>query len=471
MNENIKKGLTGKFPAMKYLYPYYQNPSVRAEDDAELLSITNNNDGGIQIVVKHIASNELYTERFQTEEDCIAAGWGWVLQGDRVDDYYPDDSLKDTVSQTDQNTITNSIPNPDIKSYTYESINVKESRGINKGYIYYLSDERDIYYAEFYSDPFVSIAEDWDWEVEKKIRDWSYTIFSGREREARDIFNIMKSEKDSGDILVMEEIYYAYEYYDEIGEYKIMVNSPKDFKKRKVIVTEKNKENINNLKENIMDMATSYGYDWETIIESIAGEIKSISDNKVYFDKNDICYMIEIDGDELEVSEVKELAELKIDESIGEYEIASFIQNVCDVKHGENYEDYTVNDGVSYEEPVDMNMNTGMGMSNDYYESKYNNLQKCVLSEDFEITIGDDILILEKGDAIYFSENIMNEEVDIKKIIKDLQGNFSGSNENQMKGIQLLKGLSTSDEDIANEFMNKLDKATSKISKEVLKEE
>lgn len=60
---------------------------------------------------------------------------------------------------------------------------------------------------------------------------------------------------------------------------------------------------------------------------------------------------------------------------------------------------------------------------------------------------------------------------DIKKIIKDLQSNFDGSNENQMQGIQLLKGLATSEDDLANEFMKELNKATTDISKKVLKQE
>ena len=37
---------------------------------------------------------------------------------------------------------------------------------------------------------------------------------------------------------------------------------------------------------------------------------------------------------------------------------------------------------------------------------------------------------------------------DVKQVIKDLQGNFSGSNADQMKAVQLLKGLATSDEPI-----------------------
>jgi hypothetical protein len=59
-------------------------------------------------------------------------------------------------------------------------------------------------------------------------------------------------------------------------------------------------------------------------------------------------------------------------------------------------------------------------------------------------------------------------EVDVSKIIKDLQNNFSGSNEDQMKGVQLLKGLATSDDPKSNEFMQKLDQATTKISQEVI---
>lgn len=60
---------------------------------------------------------------------------------------------------------------------------------------------------------------------------------------------------------------------------------------------------------------------------------------------------------------------------------------------------------------------------------------------------------------------------DVKKIVKDMQGNFGGSNEEQMKSVQLLKGLATSDDKLANEFMKALDKATTEISKKLLKKE
>lgn len=53
-------------------------------------------------------------------------------------------------------------------------------------------------------------------------------------------------------------------------------------------------------------------------------------------------------------------------------------------------------------------------------------------------------------------------EADSSKFIKELiDTGWSGSNESQMKAVQLLKGLATSDDEEANEFMKKLDKFTS----------
>ncbi len=61
--------------------------------------------------------------------------------------------------------------------------------------------------------------------------------------------------------------------------------------------------------------------------------------------------------------------------------------------------------------------------------------------------------------------------VDVKKIIKDLgDTNWSTDNEAQMKAVQLLKGLALSDDPLSNEFMKKVDQATTKIAKEVLGE-
>ncbi len=56
----------------------------------------------------------------------------------------------------------------------------------------------------------------------------------------------------------------------------------------------------------------------------------------------------------------------------------------------------------------------------------------------------------------------LTEKVDAKEIIKELiDTGWSGSNEEQMKAVQLLKGLATSDDPASNAFMKKLDNFTS----------
>ena len=63
--------------------------------------------------------------------------------------------------------------------------------------------------------------------------------------------------------------------------------------------------------------------------------------------------------------------------------------------------------------------------------------------------------------------DIQEAKFDINQVIKDLGGNFAGSNDDQMKAVQLLKGLALSDDPKANEFMEKLDAATTQISQEM----
>lgn len=54
------------------------------------------------------------------------------------------------------------------------------------------------------------------------------------------------------------------------------------------------------------------------------------------------------------------------------------------------------------------------------------------------------------------------EKVDVNVIIKELiDTSFGGSNEEQAKAVQLLKGLAFSEEEASNKFMQALDKFTS----------
>lgn len=59
-------------------------------------------------------------------------------------------------------------------------------------------------------------------------------------------------------------------------------------------------------------------------------------------------------------------------------------------------------------------------------------------------------------------QKLVEEGPDVDAIIKELiDTGWSGDNESQMKAVQLLKGLATSDDPKSNAFMKKLDKFTS----------
>lgn len=65
-----------------------------------------------------------------------------------------------------------------------------------------------------------------------------------------------------------------------------------------------------------------------------------------------------------------------------------------------------------------------------------------------------------------FARKRFVEEVDVGKIIGDvIDTDWSKDNESQMKVVNLLKGIATSDEAVANEFMKKLDDFTSGLDK------
>jgi len=65
-------------------------------------------------------------------------------------------------------------------------------------------------------------------------------------------------------------------------------------------------------------------------------------------------------------------------------------------------------------------------------------------------------------------EKIIEEAVDIKGVIKSLSDtDFKGDNKEQMKGVQLLKGLAASDDPLATKFMDKLSDAFTSVANAV----
>ena len=76
----------------------------------------------------------------------------------------------------------------------------------------------------------------------------------------------------------------------------------------------------------------------------------------------------------------------------------------------------------------------------------------------------------EKPDTDDKEESLVGEAVDIAGVISTLiDTSFGGSNEEQMKAVQLLKGLATSDDPLSDKFMKALDKFTSAMNKDDFK--
>ena len=74
---------------------------------------------------------------------------------------------------------------------------------------------------------------------------------------------------------------------------------------------------------------------------------------------------------------------------------------------------------------------------------------------------------MKKYKSIFKEEDEKKSDTNVSKIIGDLiDTDWSGSNEEQMKAVNLLKGLATSDDSKANKFMKDLDTYTSKMNKE-----
>lgn len=66
--------------------------------------------------------------------------------------------------------------------------------------------------------------------------------------------------------------------------------------------------------------------------------------------------------------------------------------------------------------------------------------------------------------------SIREADANVQSIIDELiTTKWSGSNEEQMKAVQLLKGLATSDDPAANKFMQKLDQVTSGLDSKEFK--
>jgi len=139
--------------------------------------------------------------------------------------------------------------------------------------------------------------------------------------------------------------------------------------------------------------------------------------------------------------------------------------------------------GMDYEQPMMMDEpmmdyeDESMEELDDYdegysdgYDSGYADaLDDQEVGDDYSIDAGVYESVKEESKNLLV-EGKLEEAVDIKKIIDTvIDTNWSGSNEEQLRSVQLLKGLATSTDPLSNKFMKALDSATSKMKKDDFK--
>jgi hypothetical protein len=134
-------------------------------------------------------------------------------------------------------------------------------------------------------------------------------------------------------------------------------------------------------------------------------------------------------------------------------------------KH-ENYEDmmpsndYEVDETMEYEDEVEYCPSCGQEIP---YEDESMEVEEFDYSP--EMGMGK----YEYG-YVESAKTDLKEAVNVDEIIKELiDTSWSGDNESQMKSVQLLKGLATSDDPKSNKFMKKLDTFTSGLKVEDFK--
>lgn len=105
-------------------------------------------------------------------------------------------------------------------------------------------------------------------------------------------------------------------------------------------------------------------------------------------------------------------------------------------------------------------MFTSIDAANRFMEK---NTEYGVIDSDKDNTEIHVALLSDKGESLEDNETL-EEAVDVKAIIKEvIDTDWSKDNDQQMKVVQLLKGIATSEDPMSNKFMKKLDDFTSSL--------
>ena len=87
--------------------------------------------------------------------------------------------------------------------------------------------------------------------------------------------------------------------------------------------------------------------------------------------------------------------------------------------------------------------------------------------DDYDVVDEDELDYRDTPSDSFFESRRLKEKVNIKELIQEvISTNWSKDNASQMKVLQILKGIATSDDPLSNKFMKKIDKFTNSLKDE-----
>jgi len=120
------------------------------------------------------------------------------------------------------------------------------------------------------------------------------------------------------------------------------------------------------------------------------------------------------------------------------------------------------------DEPMEMLDEYDQGFS-DGYDAGYADALDDEEVDDFSIDAGVYESVKEESKNLLVEGKLEEAESVANTIGVVIDTNWGGSNDEQLKAVQMLKFLATSDDPLSNKFMKALDSATSKMKKEDFK--
>jgi len=124
---------------------------------------------------------------------------------------------------------------------------------------------------------------------------------------------------------------------------------------------------------------------------------------------------------------------------------------------------------MGIEEPMEELDDFDLGFDQGYSEGYADALEDLEVGDDYSIDAGVYESVKEESKNLLAEGKLEEAESVSNTIGTVIDTNWGGSNKEQLRAVQMLKFLATSDDELSNKFMSALDSATSKMKKDDFK--